>query len=316
MSKKDGHRASLSSRRRSGPKSLMQSRIDITDTDRLSASSSDTEEKAEPPSPPLSQSQLEMPKESSSTPNVPQRQASLDSLISTESPIDVLGPLPSRRSPRLTTNNSLRKKSPKSIDERALSITTSCIPIRTKKSSLPTENAISNAAEEDPSKLGIDCPILMRVEQEKKRLSGSGLREASGVEATAHSLRFQDINGRNISYKLRPSKKKSCATFLQLLVEGESPRKVRRMVYDYAYYSLHDKNIRFSIPSSDAAAVMRSLKVLCKVSMVKLDYLNVASSSSGVLRKVQSSVDFTIGSSTSSEVRTFSTNSLTQLPHQ
>lgn len=314
MSKKDSHRASSSSPKGfSGAKELMHSRFDITDTDRLSASSSDTEEKAGPP---LTESQKEMLKESSSIPNAPQRQPSLASLISTESPIDVLGPLPSMRSPRLSTNNSLRKKSFESIDESAPSTMTPCRPICMKKSSLPTENAMSNVTEEDPSKLGIDCPILMRVEQEKKRLSGSGLRVASGVETTAHSLRFQDTNGRNICYKLRPSKKKSCATFLQLLVEGESPRKVRRMVYDYASHSLHDKNIEFSIPSSDAAAVVRSLKVLCRVSMVKLDYLNEASSSSGVLRKVHSSVDFTHVSSSFSEIRTFSTNSLTQLPDQ
>jgi len=155
--------------------------------------------------------------------------------------------------------------------------------------------------------------IHIRVEQEKRRLSRKGCEEPVGAKATAHCLRFQDAEGKNIRYMVRSSKKRTSATVLERLVEGKSPKKVKSIVYDDASRAIHDGKNRFLVPSSDVAIVMKSLNLLCKVASVKLDVQLHYNSSPG-LRKVLSNIDLMNGSTTSRKM--LSTNSLSQLSMQ
>lgn len=195
---------------------------------------------------------------------------------------DVLGALPPKAGARTTVQEKNRQPSKKVI---------------TTNASLPRATRL---------------PIHERVEQEKKRLSSKGSDEPVRVRTTAHSLRFHDTDGRRIRYALKPSKKKSRSTYLELTVEGLSPRKVRKMSYDDACHSIQDKKVRFSIPSSDAATVMKSLKLLCKVTMVRLDYLN---GSPAGLKKARSNLDFSYPPANLRRVAS-STNSLVELACQ
>jgi len=145
--------------------------------------------------------------------------------------------------------------------------------------------------ESPPSADDNNVPIRERVEQEKLRLSLAGSEERSGPVTTSRSLSFEDTAGRSIAYVLKPSKKKTCATFLEMSVEGEMPRKVRNIVYDDACHCIQDRRTKFLIPSSDVVVVMRSLKLLCKISAVKLECVH----GSPGMKRVQSNLDFTHG---------------------
>lgn len=119
-----------------------------------------------------------------------------------------------------------------------------------------------------------------------------------------------DAEGRGVSYRLRPSKKKSCATFLELTAEGEASRKVRSIVHDPVRHTLADKRSTVSVPPDDAADVLKGLRLLCKISMVRLESadgvaliprpsstnslnsLDQAQRSPRAMRRVRSNADF------------------------
>lgn len=213
---------------------------------------------------------------------------------------DTLGPLPMGPGPVIRPKKeSLNKLAQEGLPKMTYQ------PVRAAKLP-PTEKFIPIGPGESSTVANI--PIHVRVEQEKKRLSLVGSKEEpSGVKTTAHSIRFRDAQGRNIRYALRPSQKKTCATWLELSIEGESPRKVRALVYDETRHCLMDKKTKVHVPPNDAILVMKSLKLLCKISMVRLDCSSGAQQPG--MRKVQSELDF--GSVTRMKRNAYSTNSLT-----
>lgn len=72
-------------------------------------------------------------------------------------------------------------------------------------------------------------------------------------------------------------------------MEGESPRKVKRITFDGETNSVDDGRTKYDVPSGDSAMVMKRIEILCKVSQTRLDCVNA----SPALRKVLSNVDFT-----------------------
>mmetsp|Transcript_25122 Transcript_25122/g.60452 ORF Transcript_25122/g.60452 Transcript_25122/m.60452 type:complete len:460 (-) Transcript_25122:211-1590(-) len=135
-----------------------------------------------------------------------------------------------------------------------------------------------------------DLPINLRVEQEKLRLSFTKSEEPQRVKTTSLSLRFQDIRGRTIRYTIKPSKKKSRATFLEVYAEGSKPRRCKKIIYDGPNNSIIDGKIdKFFVPPSDIDAVMKRLNLLCKIAFVNLECIEVPPT----LRKVISNLDFT-----------------------
>lgn len=138
-------------------------------------------------------------------------------------------------------------------------------------------------SEESPH-ASTSIPIHIRVEQEKLRISRTkGHQDHVGVKATAHNLRFQDNSGRNIRYRLRPSKKKSRATILELLIEDKKVRKVKNIIYDEEADTIYDGKNMILIPPSDVSIVIKRLSLLCKVGSVKLDWIDASPTLSTVL---------------------------------
>lgn len=134
-----------------------------------------------------------------------------------------------------------------------------------------------------------DLPIHLRVEQEKLRLSFTKSDEEDRVKATALSLRFRDIRGRTIRYNIRPSKKQSRATFLEIHAEGNRARRCKKIIYDGPNNAIIDGKIdKFFVPQSDVDAVMKRLNLLCKIAFVNLECIEVPPT----LRKVMSNLDF------------------------
>lgn len=183
----------------------------------------------------------------------------LNVTIGETSTMDSIGPL---RGVEFSRNKRSPPTSPRNVATRSKGREqVSMQKINSRRS--PTPRA-------DPS-----LPIHERVEQEKLRLSLTMFEEAPIVKSTATALRFQDTKGRTIRYTLRPSKKKSSSTFLELMIEGEKPRKVRSIIYDDASGAINDgKTEPLCVPPCDIATVMKSLILLCKIASVKLDCIN------------------------------------------
>lgn len=103
----------------------------------------------------------------------------------------------------------------------------------------------------DTSRDALRAVRATKVENENKKVKKGAKEGEEGAvfKATAHSLTFEDVEGRRIRYYLRPSAKKTRATFLEVAIgEGSKPRKVKTLAYDDASRVVRDGRDELTLP--------------------------------------------------------------------